>query len=397
MVKSKSHFVTLYLSFFYCYGTASSLKLGSVPGLLPREQICAKAGFKQCGNPNVPKNFCCSENSDCLVIDNASTVICCPKGADCKTIRPITCDVQLQNVAVDPGSSIKTTKLTGDLPKCGSMCCPHGYACQDQSCVLVNTSSEPVRSPEPAPSASISISPTTAPSFTSKPTSTADPATSPTAEQCSKFPPGAIAVGFVPGIVCGIIISVIFTCLRRKSAEKPQSLHPDAGHYRQKSVDGTVISISDPMPSSAQDSFRTDFLRQQASYHGSNKFDNRRSRIQRTSDRVKSLFAPKFSVITDPPPSEVPPMPVTPQNKAFPQRASSTESIKVYSPVYLGDENRLKPSIGLTASGRPPTTFTEMMERVGFQNGRGSPCYHVSNTPPPPISKTSTGSPLKQI
>ncbi|GBF59966.1 hypothetical protein TMEN_2363 [Trichophyton mentagrophytes] len=394
----KSLFITLYLSLLYCCGTASSLKLGSVPDLFPREQICAKSGFIQCGNPNVPKNFCCSENSDCLVIDNASTVICCPRGSDCKTIRPITCDVQLQNVAVDPGSSIKTTKLTGDLPKCGSMCCPHGYACQDRSCVLVNASSEPVRSPEPAPSASISISPTTPPSSTSKPTSTEESATSPAAEQkCNNFPPGAIAAGFVPGIVCGIIISVIFSCLRRKSAEKSQALHPDAGNYRQKSVDGTVISISDPMPSSAQDSFRTDFLRQQASYYESDKNNNRRSRIQRTSDRVRSLFAPKFSVITDPPPPDVPPMPVTPQNRAFPPRSSSTESIKVYSPVYLGNENRLRPPVGLTASGRPPTTFTEMMERVGFQNGRGSPCYPVSNTPPPPTSKTSTGSPLKQI
>ncbi|KAM5445232.1 hypothetical protein MaudCBS49596_007714 [Microsporum audouinii] len=394
MVKSSSLLLVLYVSLVFCSGTASRSKLGTVPGLLPREETCARKGFQQCGNPNVPKNFCCAENADCLVIDNASTVVCCPKGADCKTIRPITCDVQLQNVAVDPGSSIKTTKLTEDLPKCGNMCCPHGYACQDGSCVLVNPSSDPL------PSASISISPTTAPSPTSTPTSTstAAPATAPAAEQqCNKFPPGAVAAGFFPGLACGILVCVIFSCLRRKHPNPPQNLHPDACHFRQKSVDGTVISISDPMPSSAQDSFRTDFLRQQASYYEQDRNDNRRSRIQRTSDRVKSLFAPKFSVITDPPPADIPPMPMTPQNKAYPQRLSSTESIKVYSPVYLGEENRLKPPIGLTASGRPPTTFTEMMERVGFQNGRGSPFYPVSDTPPPPISKTSAGSPLKQI
>ncbi|KAK2879998.1 hypothetical protein FQN49_000662 [Arthroderma sp. PD_2] len=393
MVNSSSLFFALYLSLSYLPDSASSLKLGSVSSLRPREGTCARDGFKQCGNPNLPKDFCCSETSECLVIDNASTVICCPKGADCNTIRPITCDVQQQNVAVDPGSSVKTTKLKESLPKCGDDCCPHGYECQDRGCVLVNSSSEP------KPSPSISISPTAPATPTSTPT--VAPVTSPSVEQqCNKFPPGAVTAGFFPGTIFGILASVAFWLLRRERTSRPPSQphSSDSSHFRQRSVDGTVISISDPMPSNAQDSFRTDFLRQQSSYYGQNKNDNRRSRIQRTSDRVKSLFAPKFTVITDPPPSDVPPMPMTPPNKVYQQRSLSTESIKVYSPGYLGGEaNRLKPPISITASGRPPTTFTEMMERVGFQNGRGSPFYPVSDTPPPAVSKPPAGSPLKQV
>jgi hypothetical protein len=66
-------------------------------------------------------------------------------------------------------------------------------------------------------------------------------------------------------------------------------------------------------------------------------------------------------------------------------REPSTESIKVYSPAYLARQERpVTPQNQLRAGQgtetRPQTTFTEMMEKVGFTNGRGgSPRYNAQN------------------
>lgn len=78
---------------------------------------------------------------------------------------------------------------------------------------------------------------------------------------------------------------------------------------------------------------------------------------------------------------DIPPVPtaypVTPPR----QREPSTESIKVYSPPgafaqsrkFLGPE----PYPGIVA--RPDTTFTDLMQVVGFNDSKGNPQYKLTD------------------
>lgn len=75
----------------------------------------------------------------CVRLADDTTVVCCPEGEDCDTIRPIACDIAGQDAAAHPTAPVHTTNLTGALPACGSndagaqTCCPFGYACSDDA------------------------------------------------------------------------------------------------------------------------------------------------------------------------------------------------------------------------------------------------------------------------
>lgn len=75
-------------------------------------------------------------------------------------------------------------------------------------------------------------------------------------------------------------------------------------------------------------------------------------------------------------------------------RQPSTESIRVYTPPgeifsttpdpeflkqdpYPGTTVRAGAGDRAMVASRPDTTFTEMIDRVGFRNYRGDPCYRV--------------------
>lgn len=71
-------------------------------------------------------------------------------------------------------------------------------------------------------------------------------------------------------------------------------------------------------------------------------------------------------------------MPVTPPHQtgdrlAVGPRQPSTESIKVYSPPNM---------LGISTLNQDRnTTFSEVMEKAGFQNARGEPSFRVTETP----------------
>ncbi|EAS29243.2 uncharacterized protein CIMG_07989 [Coccidioides immitis RS] len=346
----------------------------------PRDtESCAEPNLSRCPDDKLPSNFCCPRSSTCLSLDDSTTLVCCPKGRDCTTIRPITCDIQRQNVSKDPSSVVKTTKLLEPLSQCGSGCCPHGYVCDNGSCKVDTTPSKTASStstttPEPTSTSlpaitTISATPLSIPSLNES-----------TSEDCPAIPGVAVAAGFFPGIVAGILISMAFCYWQKRRRNKNSSSPTKINHFHHKSDDGAILSISDPIPSSAQDSVRTDFLR----HHGSlERRENSRSVRERASTRVRSFFAPKLT-ITIPDSST---MPITPPNQIYPRREPSMESIRVYSPIRL-NEGQALPSRNVNArDSRPPTTFSQMMESVGFQNGHGSPFYPVGETPRQPTRR----------
>lgn len=293
--------------------------------LLPRAvNNCTTPGFQSCNHPNLPSNFCCPSGSDCILFNGGSSVVCCPSGGDCKTIAPLTCDITQQNAALHPTNQLHSTDLLGNLEHCGSACCPKGFSCQNNQCLMAKNATST------KPSSSQTAKPTT-------PTSTLANSTDPTAH-CDKWPVLAILAGFFPGILLGVLSTLlVITCL---------------GHYRNarrndssSDLGSVVAKVSDPIYQS--DSCRSEFLRQ----NSRSKHSQEQPQPARRSSRARSFF---FRSSTIRSPTEISPTskyPATPVRT--PRKEPSTESIKIYSP----------PNGGL---GRPNTTLTDMMRNGGY-------------------------------
>ncbi|KAK7430342.1 hypothetical protein QQZ08_003090 [Neonectria magnoliae] len=91
---------------------------------------CALEEHSKCGS-QVPDDFCCPNDSQCMVIASNTTIVCCPKGVSCDAIQPIVCDVALQDIEEHPDAPIHTLALDKSMKRCGSACCPFGYVCRD--------------------------------------------------------------------------------------------------------------------------------------------------------------------------------------------------------------------------------------------------------------------------
>ncbi|KKZ64086.1 hypothetical protein EMCG_01582 [[Emmonsia] crescens] len=361
-------------------------------------------------------------------------MICCPVGQNCFNMSLSSCEPRDYDPELSPYSLAKTRRPEIPLQRCGKFgCCAPGTKCLSVSdgdlyCQVLYpnlavppfpegknrtppelpwTKGAQSQSESPSPTQTTPISPsvttdppdiiriTDLPTLGPKPSSTStaianinhtDPSSSPPKE--SKFPPLAIAVGLIAGLVAGIILALIaiYFYQRRQQNRFVPSPMSKFSHFREKSYDKGVVSISDPIPSAAQDSVRTDFLRRQA---GLVKEDdnNSKSKFHRTSARVKSFFGPR------PTAEDIATMPTsttTSNQEAGAGREPSTESIKVFSPAHLrpGQAGGLYPG---AENGRPQTTFSEMMERVGFQSKTGSPYFSVTATPPLPQLRTPQG------
>ena len=141
--------------------------------LFDRADSC-DAGFAPCTNADFPDNFCCSSGSTCNALAANTTVVCCPPGSDCAVLTPISCDITQQDASRHPDSSIKTTALNGALPKCGDACCPFGYSCSSDTCIVnANQNASPIQT-APAKTSSPSSSSSAARASSKPKTSTAD-------------------------------------------------------------------------------------------------------------------------------------------------------------------------------------------------------------------------------
>lgn len=381
---------------------AMAAATGHVGGLLQREAgSCPGLSFDRCDDPNLPSNFCCPKGLTCISLDDSTSALCCP-GGECALIQPIVCDVRLQNPDAHPGNPLMTTKLDKDLPKCGVLCCPRGYSCQGEntcsrdkatSTTSSQTTTSSTLTTQPASSLSSTSTQEAIATITSImflfPTAASGTSASVNAD-CPAFPGGAVAAGFFPGLITGALITLlamVFIGQRRRKKALEQHYRSKSGHFRNRSSDGAIIGISDPMPGEIDNSVRTDFLRHTPSHDGGASSNHSKSRFYRTGSRVKSLFvaSPKMYETSTPPPPIPPvyrPTPSTPPGRVHRQRQPSTESIKVYSPDHIvRGHGSLRPDL-MRSNTRPNTTFTEMMERVGFQNSNGSPHFNVTVTPP---------------
>ena len=206
--------------------------------------------LRQCGS-GLPSSFCCAQDTTCLRLDGTSTlsVVCCPAGQDCSRIAAITCNVTLQNATLFPASPMHALDLTGALPRCGDACCPYGYECQSNACVVAQSSSA-TSSQLMATSALATLSTNTATSTASTLSSALQPTISATATAAataskSTFSGRSFAAGFLPGIILGVaLLAVILLWLFRRSqtkandssaSEKPKR----RPHHRQ--ISGPVV------------------------------------------------------------------------------------------------------------------------------------------------------------
>lgn len=316
---------------------------------------CATTGYSPCKIAGIPSNFCCPSNQQCIAFNSNKSAICCPTGQDCKIIAPLSCDITKQNATLSPASQLHSTDLTGTLATCGSQCCPKGYTCQNNNCVVAAAESSTTKAASPTSTSK----PTT--TGTAKPTSssiTSTPSSSPqntttTAASCSNFTPVGVLVGFFSGLLVGVLLTVAFICLcgrrRIKSAKKSGS----------SVFSSPAATVSDPIYQ--DDSLRTDFLRRQPQNADAENMAPRRT------SRVRSLFSRSPTLSRH-------------NNNGFPLQNSqdgigrslqtpmrtpemrkepSMESIKIYSP----------PNIAPNGAGARQTTFTEMMKSAGFRPG----------------------------
>ena len=319
--------------------------------ILSRQSGQCKEGSSPCNKAGLPANFCCPTGQQCIAFNNDKSAICCPKGQDCKKIAPISCDITKQNAATSPGSGIHSTELTGKLETCGKSCCPKGYSCKDDNCVLQTPAST-------SKASSTASSTSSSTSTTSSPTKSAVPASNSTTttEHCSQYPAKAVAAGVFAGILLGGILTVAgILILGRRNRKKSEK-------YEESKL-GSVgqPSISDPIPPQNGE-LRNDFLRHdpfptQANAHTGY------SR-SRASSRVRSLFARSPRSPHHPPESPSSTQystrsPNSPNGNGHHlqspmqtplRREPSMESIKIYSP----------PNDGLISPKRPGTTFSGM-------------------------------------
>lgn len=322
-------------------------------GLLPRASTCSLSGFASCNQDGLPDNFCCPTTSTCVPFNNKKSAICCPTGQTCSVITAISCDITQQNATLHPESQLFSTELSGSLASCnGNMCCPNGYSCQNNQCIVRTSSTSAMISSSSAStqkttSSSSSASATTSPITTSA-TATATPISSSPATtsssvpraHCPQFTPAGTLVGFFAGLACGILLTVVFLCCfgHRHHNEPSSPTSPDFSNVR--------ASISDPIYKSAgmDAAVRADFLRKEPR-------KSLRSMFSRSST-MRSRSAPVDGIGRS-----IPKVPQTPVNQRSPslrmKHEPSMESIKIYSP----------PGGGL---GRPGTQLGDMLNEVGW-------------------------------
>ncbi|EJT81440.1 hypothetical protein GGTG_01420 [Gaeumannomyces tritici R3-111a-1] len=285
----------------YAASTAASYIPARSMFLLERQNTCGISGHTQCAGSGVPKGFCCGASDQCMLLAGKTTVLCCPAGDSCNKIKPISCDVKLQNPATHPESVVKTTVFDVELATCDSGCCPFGYTCSDKICVAdVDKDTPPGRaksssSPTPAPTTSgrtggiTPTSPNTRPATTTNPPSSSATgsigdtfSTTGPGSPATAIPGGAENVGgpppppadsvATPSIIGGVVGALmflialavgIFFCYRRKKKNaKAEAAAASPRGDGASSVMAYGNAISHPIPSeTTSGAMRTDFNR----------------------------------------------------------------------------------------------------------------------------------------
>lgn len=119
---------------------ASALYIQVSPSQLfgRQDSTCGDPSYAKCNTAGLPDDFCCPADHSCIALAGKTTALCCPSNSDCVGIRPIPCDLSLQDKSLHPDNVVMTNALTGTLSKCGdkNLCCPFGYTCNGENCIL---------------------------------------------------------------------------------------------------------------------------------------------------------------------------------------------------------------------------------------------------------------------
>ncbi|KAI9809728.1 MAG: hypothetical protein M1825_000161 [Sarcosagium campestre] len=296
--------------------------------LFAREESgCSDPSFTSCSGSKLPSNFCCPADSQCIALNDDTSMICCPSGQDCRFIKPITCDITLQNATAHPGNPVQSIDLETSLAKCGTGnddCCPQGYNCQDGGCVMEDK--EQKKLPKSSTSAPASASASASASATGDAESTATTAASLASQSascssqttttavadssttCPAFPSKAVVAGFFPGAIAGAILAAAALLLTSRKKK-----------------------IGPPMLQADTTATRTDFLRR---------------RSESTKQRSRSLLRRSEAASMEFVLAEPPHPPTT-------MSSTSTSSTMNRHPE----------------RGSHMTAFTDMMEGAGFRKG----------------------------
>jgi hypothetical protein len=385
----------------------------TIPSIFERESTCAAAGLSSCP-AGVPGDFCCKKGQTCIALAGNTTILCCPEG-ECPKIKPIQCDISLQDTAKHPESSVKTTFLTGKLPSCGPACCPFGYTCNNNSeCVIdEDQTAAPIGAPKPSPS----VAPTSTATSTPTPSLATPIPQAPSAGPEQKtgenggsggaFPTTAVIVGVLVGVLGGVAVMIVAIVViarrRRNKRQNEKKLHRTGG----SSTSSFGNIISDPIMTGDHPPLRSDFILKTPNSQTSKVAP---SSATHATSRLSGMFGGgRDSVISQgnspsysnhpsaervqvagaavppirgmrkaytPGQQRAPPPPVTPRL----QREPSSESINVFAdPRTVGRDGR-NDSHRFTQA----TTFTDMMREADLGDvARGRPYVPGSagNTP----------------
>jgi len=129
-------FITLFL--------ATAVTAWASKSLFGRASTCPDSSYVQCPQAGVPPNFCCPPTSVCYLLAANTTLLCCPAGENCSVVKPITCDMTVQDSTLHPDNILKTTELNGTPPACGGSCCPFGYTCNNANGTCVQNANQNV-------------------------------------------------------------------------------------------------------------------------------------------------------------------------------------------------------------------------------------------------------------
>ena len=323
-----------------------------------------------------------------------------------------------------PSIQTHLSKTDGiELPKCGDKCCSLGYTCQGTMCAKDT-------SPTPSPSSPSTATPS--PTTPASASQTSDCPASVPVETKSSFDGRSFVAGFFPGIVIGALstLALIWVIKKRRESQAKNRYSGDFGHVaRQISdpiYDPQLAARTDFMRrgsrSVASSPNSIDRIAQGM------KETNNNAAVHGFTPRIKSMWerTPKLNFgfmgglpanpappavragnpYTDPyqtpPPkpkrihstrrssrrtSAIPPhiQPQYPQGRSGALRTDSSETIDVLTPTgsvsaYPGNQNNdsgfLQPpkAPGMRSSNRYTadsghTTFTQLMERAGFDEG----------------------------
>ncbi|POS76722.1 hypothetical protein DHEL01_v204877 [Diaporthe helianthi] len=124
-----------------------------------QESTCGESSYAKCNTAGLPDDFCCPADHSCIALAGKTTALCCPSDSDCVGIRPIPCDLSLQDKSLHPENVVMTNALTGTLAKCANLCCPFGYSCDGVNCILdTDQNAKPLTSTGPQSSATAASS-----------------------------------------------------------------------------------------------------------------------------------------------------------------------------------------------------------------------------------------------